>query len=115
MASKAKCINANLKEQNLGIICAAGHAIGMLTNGGPQKWHPADQATKEMCAKASEICKNNGIELGKLATYYFTQLKGATTFLIGMQTEKLLDINVDAVFNGLTAKESEILELLQKT
>lgn len=67
-----------------------------------------------MSRKAAEICKKNGIELGKLAAYYFSQLNGPSTFLIGMQSEKLLDINFDAVVNGLSVKEEEILNDLCK-
>lgn len=101
-------------QQNLGVICASGHAVGLLTNGGPQKWHPVNQGIKDMCKKAADICKDNNIELGKLACWYVTQLKGPSTFLIGMQTEKLLDINLDALHNGLTKKEKEIMDMLLK-
>lgn len=87
----------------------------MLTNAGPQDWHPASAALKEQCKKAADICKANDIELGKLAMYYFMQLKGPSTFLVGMQTEKLLQINLDAYFNGLTPKEDAILKELLET
>jgi len=103
------------QENNLGIICAAGHALGMLTNDGPQPWHPASDELKSMCKKAADICKENDIELGKLAMYYFTQLAGPSTFLVGMQTEKLLKINLNAYFDGLTPKEQEILDNLMNT
>lgn len=96
----------------MGVICAAGHALGLLTNAGPQSWHPTSQKVKDQCKEAADLCKANGIELGKLAMYYFMQLKGPATFLVGMQTEHLLKINLDAYFNGLTPKEAEILEKL---
>lgn len=68
-----------------------------------------------MCKQASDLCRENNIELGKLAMYYFCQLQGPSTFLVGMQTEELLQINLDAYHNGLTAKETEILDVLVKT
>uniref|UniRef100_W8BPY3 D-arabinose 1-dehydrogenase n=1 Tax=Ceratitis capitata TaxID=7213 RepID=W8BPY3_CERCA len=103
------------QQQNLGIVCASGHALGLLTNDGPQPWHPAGEEIKEICRKASNICKEANVELGKLAMYYFMQLDGASTFLTGMQTRTLLDINLDAYYNGLSKKEQEVLQLLQET
>lgn len=99
-------------EQKLGVICAAGHGLGLLTNAGPKDWHPASQSLRDMCKRAADICKQNDIELGKLAMYYFQKLDGPATFLVGMQTEQLLAINFDAYWNGLTAKEAETLERL---
>lgn len=103
------------KEHDIGIVCASGHAMGLLTNSGPQAWHPANDDVKAKCMKAAAICKDADIELGKLATYYFMQLDGASTFLIGMQTRKLLEINLNTYHDGLTKKEQEILKLLKET
>lgn len=103
------------QNENLGIICAAAHAVGLLTNGGPQPWHPANDEQKQLCRKAANICKEYNIELGKLAMYHSMQLAGPATFLIGMQTRQLLDINLEALYTGLTKKEQEVLQLLKET
>lgn len=102
------------QDNKLGVICAAGHAMGLLTNNGPQSWHPAPEEIKNVCREASDICKKNGIELGKLAMHFFIQLQGVTTFLVGMQTSQLLHANLDVYYNGLTAKEEDVLKLLQE-
>ncbi|KAJ6633177.1 ATP-binding cassette sub-family B member 6 [Pseudolycoriella hygida] len=102
------------KENKLGIICAAGHAMGLLTNNGPQSWHPAPDEIKNVCKEAAEICKEHGIELGKLAMHFFIQLEGVATFLVGMQSSQLLQLNLDVYYNGLTEKEAEILKHLQE-
>lgn len=102
------------QEQNLGVICAAGHALGILTNRGPFDWHIALDETKEQGRSAAEYCKKNGVELGKLAMWYSAQLKGPATFLAGMATQEILDINLDSVYHGLTAKETEVLEYCLK-
>lgn len=47
--------------------------------------------------------------------YYSMQLPGPATFLIGMQTRQLLDINLEALYTGLTKKEQEVLKLLKET
>ncbi|XP_067633937.1 uncharacterized protein [Eurosta solidaginis] len=103
------------QKQDLAIVCASGHALGLLTNAGPQPWHPASEEIKNLCRKAADICKEANIELGKLAMHYFMQLDGVSTFLTGMQTRKLLDINLAAYYNGLNKKEQETLQLLRKT
>ncbi|XP_011191803.1 uncharacterized protein LOC105218123 [Zeugodacus cucurbitae] len=103
------------QEHNIGIVCASAHALGLLTNAGPQPWHPAHDNVKTICRKAANICKEADIELGKLAMYQFMQLDGASTFLVGMETCKLLDINLAAYYNGLSQKEMEILQQLRET
>nr|XP_029718759.1 L-galactose dehydrogenase [Aedes albopictus] len=101
------------KVNNLAVICASGHGMGLLTNAGPQPWHPAQDQTKQVCREAAEYCKQHGVELGKLAMYHFIQLDGPSTFLSGMQSEELVDINLAAFFNGLTPKEREVLDYLK--
>ena len=103
------------QQQNLGIVCASAHALGLLTNSGPQSWHPASEEQKQLCRKAANICKEANIELGKLAMYHSLQLAGVGTFLTGMQTRKLLNINLNALFNGLSHQEQELLQVLKTT
>ncbi|XP_033149503.1 L-galactose dehydrogenase isoform X2 [Drosophila busckii] len=102
-------------SQNLGIVCAAAHAMGLLTNAGPQPWHPATNDQKHQACQAAKFCQDQGVELGKLALYHTIQLSGATTFLIGMQTRSLLAMNLDVFYNGLNGKEQEVLQHLYKT
>lgn len=102
------------KEHNLAIICASGHGMGLLTNGGPQPWHPTDQQMKTVCREAAEYCKAEGVELGKLAMHHCIQMSGPVTFLAGMQSTALVDINLDAYFNGLSEKEAEVLAYLKE-
>ncbi|XP_037806794.1 L-galactose dehydrogenase-like [Lucilia sericata] len=102
-------------NENLGIVCASAHALGLLTNAGPQPWHPTNDEQKQLCRKAANICKEANIELGKLAMHYCMQLDGVATFLTGMQTRQLLDINLEAFYNGLNKKEQEVLQLLKNT
>jgi hypothetical protein len=43
--------------KGLGIINAAGVAMGLLTNAGPPKWHPAPDSLRQVCADAGQYCK----------------------------------------------------------
>lgn len=102
------------REQNLGIINASSHCSGMLRNAGPPKWHLASPEVKALAAEAADICKANRIELGKIAMYHALQLDGVDTHLIGMETIKLLDLNLDTYLNGLTENEHEIYKMLME-
>jgi aryl-alcohol dehydrogenase-like predicted oxidoreductase len=104
------------EEMGVGVICAAVQAMGLLTNNGPQPWHPAKDELKAIAAEASKICKDNGVELGKLAAYHAMQLpnKIVSTYLMGMEKMDYLNHNMSACVDGLNAKEIEIYEMLIK-
>lgn len=96
------------------MICAAAHALGILTNRGPFDWHPAREETKKQGLLAGEYCKKQGVELGKLAIWYTAQLKGPATYLVGMPTTEIVNINLDSFNNGLSQKEHDILDYCLK-
>lgn len=98
----------------MAVICASNHAMGLLTNDGPQSWHPAHEETKEQARKAAEYCKERGIELAKLAMYYSLQLKEPATSLVGMQSKGQLEMNLEAFYNGLTETEQAALEYISE-
>lgn len=104
-------------DSNVGVICAAIQAMGMLTNNGPQPWHPAKEELKAIAKEASEICKANGVELGKLAVHHSMNLPcgEVATFLMGMEKMEYLNCNMSAYLDGLNPKEMEIYEMLMKT
>lgn len=103
------------QQENIGVICGSGHAMGLLTNAGPPHWHPASKQTKEICGSASELCKENDIELARLAMDHFIRLDGAATFLSGMQTSKQLGDNLGVYLNGLTDEEQSLkLRLIEE-
>lgn len=98
------------KEHDFGVICAAPHCLGLLSNRGPFDWHPAKEETKKQGRLAAEYCKKHGVELGKLAIWYSAQLKGPATFPVGMATCELVDVNLNSINNGLSDKEKEVLD-----
>lgn len=50
----------------MGVICAAVHALGILTNHGAFDWHVASKDAQQQGRLAAEYCKKHGIELGIL-------------------------------------------------
>ncbi|XP_056643653.1 uncharacterized protein LOC130449711 [Diorhabda sublineata] len=97
-----------LKSKNIGIVNAAANGMGLLTNSGPQDWHPAYKEIKDVASQAQQICKENDVELGKLAVHHSLQEEDTETILIGMNTTKLVDMNLDVFYNGLTEKEQTV-------
>lgn len=103
------------KQENIGVICASGHGMGLLTNAGPQPWHPAHDEIKEKCRAAADICKVHGIELARLAMDHFVRIEGVATFLSGMQTSQQLGDNIAVYLNGLTDEEQALkLRLIEE-
>lgn len=105
------------EEQKVGVINAALTGCGLLTNRATPVWHAASNELKEIVAEASRICRENNVELGKLAIYHCLQLPGnvVSTFLVGMEKMEYLNYNMNAYLDGLTDKEKEVYELLMKT
>ncbi|XP_018574593.1 L-galactose dehydrogenase-like isoform X2 [Anoplophora glabripennis] len=102
------------KENNIGIINAAANSMGLLSNFGPPQWHPASQHIKDVCTEAREYCKKNNVELGKLAVYHSLQQDGPDTVLVGMNSTKLLDYNLNVLLEGLSEKEKEMYHHVMK-
>lgn len=88
--------------------------MGLLTNNGPQLWHPAQDDIKAVCLEAREYCKQKNIELARLAVYYAFSQPGVSTTLVGMNTRELLKANLDVLHNGINKEEQEVLNYLQK-
>lgn len=97
------------QERNIGIICAAATAMGILTNRGEFDWHAASAEIKQIGRNCADRCKQDGIELGKLAVWYTAQLIGPATFLVGMPTTEMLAQNLDTCLGGLDPRELETL------
>lgn len=102
------------KTNKIGLINAAPTAMQMLTNHGPQPWHPADKETKELCAKMTEYCKDNDVELGRLAVAHTLKNEGCECVLVGFNTKSLLESNLSVLTEGLTDKEKKVLEHIER-
>lgn len=106
----------SFSELNVGVIASSAHGCGMLTNRPTPSWHPGSDHIKALVEEASEICRKNNVELGKLATHHFLQLPGNVgTFLFGMEKMEYLNHNLAAYLDGLDEKEMEIYESLMRT
>ncbi|XP_011684975.1 PREDICTED: L-galactose dehydrogenase-like isoform X2 [Wasmannia auropunctata] len=102
------------KEHKIGLINAAAPSMGLLTSNGPPSWHPASDETKEQCANAARYCKERDVELGKLAVWHSMRCADVDTNLVGIQSTKQLQMNLDVARNGITEKEKALLREIQE-
>lgn len=102
------------KKNNIGIINAAAHCMGLLTNKGTPEWHPASNETKKKCAEAACCCKDHDIELGKLALWHAMQYEEICSNLVGIQNLNELKMNLDVALKGISDQEKLILKEIQE-
>ncbi|XP_049796827.1 uncharacterized protein LOC126213227 [Schistocerca nitens] len=102
------------KEKGVGVICAAGVAMGLLSSSGPQPWHPAPQELKDVCRAAADYCKERGVELARLAVHHALTREGQATHLVGVNSVRELQSNLQILRDGLTPAEKEVLRDIQQ-
>jgi L-galactose dehydrogenase len=78
----------HLKEKRAGIINAAPLGMGLLTEKGPPKWHPAPAKVRDVCAKAVEHCRKKKASLPRLALQFATSHRDISTTLVGTSSAK---------------------------
>lgn len=77
-----------LKEKRAGVINAAPLGMGLLTEKGPPKWHPAPAQVRDVCAKAVEHCRKKKASLPRLALQFATSHRDIATTLVGTSDPK---------------------------
>lgn len=101
------------KSKGISVINAAATGMGLLSNHGPQPWHPASDDIKAICKRASDYCKEQNVELARLATWFTLNQPGIDTNICGFYNVEQLRDTVDVLDNGLTEHEARVLEDIQ--
>jgi len=83
-----------LKSRGVGIINAAPLALGLLTQKGPPDWHLATDKIKKVCREAAEYCKEQGVDIAKLAIQYAIDQEDVSTLLVGISNVRDLEKNI---------------------
>ncbi|KAG8368570.1 hypothetical protein BUALT_Bualt15G0059200 [Buddleja alternifolia] len=96
-----------LKSKGIGIISASPLAMGLLTESGPPKWHPASPELQAACQAAAAYCKEKGKNISKLALQYSLSNKDISTVLVGMNSVKQVDENVATAIELATVGKDE--------
>jgi L-galactose dehydrogenase len=83
-----------LEEHGVGIVHAAPLGMGLLTERGPQAWHPASDDIKAACAQAAAHCKAKGANISKLAIQFATANPRIHTVVAGTASADEVRANV---------------------
>ncbi|XP_060809525.1 uncharacterized protein LOC106130559 [Amyelois transitella] len=102
------------KSKGIGIINAAATGMGLLSNMGPQPWHPASDDIKALCKRASEYCKSQNVELARLATWFTLSQPGIDTNVCGFLTLDHFVDSLQCLETGLSRHEQTILAYVQE-
>lgn len=85
------CLNDNslaslvpyLQSKHVGIMNAAATGMGLLTDGGPPKWHLASADIKRACAEAASFCRARGVNIVQLAIQFSLANPDLATTFVG--------------------------------
>ncbi|HZO85059.1 MAG TPA: aldo/keto reductase, partial [Verrucomicrobiae bacterium] len=106
-----------LQGKGVGVINAAPLAMGLLSEKGPQKWHPAATEIKEACARAVAYCKKKKASISKLALQFAIGHRDIASTFVGLPTPAEVRQSVRCVEEridmGLLAEVQEILRPIQ--
>jgi L-galactose dehydrogenase len=86
-----------LLERRAGVINAAPLGMGLLTEKGPPKWHPAPAKVRDICAKALAYCQKRKASLPKLALQFATSHRDIDTTLVGTSSAKKVKESVKCI------------------
>lgn len=76
---------------NIGVINASPFSMGLLSQRGAPAWHPAPEALKNACARATEYCKSKNYDIEKLAVQYsISNPRIATTLFSSANPDNVL-------------------------
>jgi L-galactose dehydrogenase len=103
--------------RGVGVINAAPMAMGLLTEKGPQKWHPASAEIKEACARAVAHCKKKKASISKLALQFSIGHRDIASTFVGLPTPAEVKQSVKSIAEGidmgLLAEVQDILRPIQ--
>ncbi len=83
-----------LQEKQVGIINGSPLSMGLLTNRGAPAWHPASQEIRETCARAAAFCREQGVDIAKLALQFALANPNIHTTLVGTANPENIRKNV---------------------
>lgn len=86
-----------IKRLDLGLVGAAAVHLGILSEHGPQPWHPAPAEIKEAGKQIVEACRRRGVSAATLAVWFTLQHPAMASVLVGMPRRGELESNLRAM------------------
>ena len=81
----------------VGVLNASPLSMGLLTNQGPQPWHPAGEEIKAACRTAAEHCRARGADISFLGMQFCLGSSGIPSTISGAGSLTELETNLKAL------------------
>ncbi|MBM3727171.1 MAG: hypothetical protein FJW40_17330 [Acidobacteria bacterium] len=85
------------QERGIGLINASPLHMGVLSEGGPQPWHLAEEAVKQAGRAIAALCAGRGFAVSAVALRYALDYPHAATTLCGMKSVAEVRANLAAM------------------
>jgi L-galactose dehydrogenase len=90
-------------SRGVGVLNASPLGMGLLTNQGPQPWHPGGDDVKAACRAAAELCKSRGADISYLGMQYCFAEDRIPSTVSGAATRDELRTNLRALTEPMDA------------
>ena len=84
-----------LQAKHVGIIGASPLSMGLLTHRGAPAWHPATDEIKRTCAQAVQFCREQGVDMARLAIQFALRNPDIHTTLVGTANPDNMRRNIE--------------------
>lgn len=76
-----------IKARGMGLINGSVTNMGILTDQGPQAWHPGPEKARRLAGEAAAYCRAQGVSLAELAIQFALQNPAIDVTLLGVRSE----------------------------
>jgi L-galactose dehydrogenase len=84
-------------RHGVGVLNASPLGMGLLTNQGPQPWHPGGDDIKAACRSAAELCRTRGADISFLGMQFCLSEPRIPSTITGAATLDELNTNLRAL------------------
>ncbi|WP_435019905.1 aldo/keto reductase [Tundrisphaera sp. TA3] len=81
----------------VGVLNGSPLGMGLLTDGGPPAWHPADEEIKAACREAARYCRDRGQDISLLGMQFCVAEARIASTLTGTAKRDELERNLAAI------------------
>ena len=85
------------ERHGVGVMNASPLCMGLLSDNGPQEWHPAPEVVKVAGRAAAELCRNRGASLATLGMQFCLSEQRIPTTISGAARAEEVEANVRAL------------------